>query len=75
MRKWLKEHDENEIIVVTHGGTANPPFLAKVHTRVGFLLYLVQEVKGFENSECRSYTFADCEEPVLIPLSDETFNG
>lgn len=37
----------------------------------GFLLYLVLEIKGFENAECRSYTFADCEEAILIPLEDE----
>ena len=31
-------------------------------------MYLVEEIKGFENAEYRSYTFADCEEAVLIPL-------
>jgi hypothetical protein len=36
----------------------------------GFLLYLVEEVKGFENAECRSYTFSDCDEAVLIPLPE-----
>jgi len=43
----------------------------------GFLLYLVQEIKGFENAECRSYTFADCEEAILIPLEEDkrTMNG
>jgi broad specificity phosphatase PhoE len=56
MRRWLKDHKENEIIVVTHGG---------------FLLYLVQEIKGFENAECRSYTFADCEEAILVPLEEK----
>ena len=38
----------------------------------GFLLYLVQEIKGFGNAGCRSYTFADCEEAILIPLSEES---
>lgn len=30
---------------------------------------MVEEIKGFENAEYRSYTFADCEEAVLIPLA------
>ena len=38
---------------------------------IGFLLYLVEEIKGFENAEHRSYTFADTEEAVLIPLQAE----
>jgi len=38
----------------------------------GFLLYLVQEIKGFDNAECRSYTFADCEEAILIPASEKS---
>ena len=29
---------------------------------------MVEEIKGFENAEYRSYTFADSEEAVLIPL-------
>lgn len=33
-------------------------------------MYLVQEIKGFKNAECRSYTFVDCDEAILIPLSD-----
>jgi hypothetical protein len=68
MRKWLKERPENEIIVLTHGGIHRSLPCTQV---VGFLLYLVQEVKGFDNGECRTYTFADCEEPVLIPYSHE----
>jgi hypothetical protein len=38
----------------------------------GFLLYLVEEVKGFENAECRSYTFANGNEAVLIPLPTQS---
>jgi hypothetical protein len=37
----------------------------------GFLLYLIQEIKGFSNAECRSYTFADCDEAILIPLEED----
>ena len=32
---------------------------------------MVEEIKGFENAEYRSYTFADSEEAVLIPLETE----
>ena len=38
----------------------------------GFLLYLLQETKGFENGECHTYTFVDCDEAILVRLSDET---
>lgn len=69
MRKWLKEREENEIIVVTHGGTF---YEILELTYVGFLLCLVEEIKGFENGECRSYTFADCEEAILIPYPQGT---
>ena len=36
----------------------------------GFLLYLVEEIRGFENIEMRTYTFADSEEAILIPLEE-----
>lgn len=32
----------------------------------------MEEIKGFENAEYRSYTFADCEEAVLIPLEADS---
>lgn len=31
----------------------------------------MEEIKGFENAEYRSYTFADSEEAVLIRLETE----
>ena len=67
MRKWLKDRDEEEIVVVTHGGIKS----SRKCTEEGFLLYLVQEVRGFENMELRTYTFSDCEEAILIPLEDK----
>lgn len=36
----------------------------------GFLLYLVEEIRGFENIEMRTYTFADSDEAILIPLEE-----
>jgi len=33
-------------------------------------MYLVQEIQGFENAECRTYTFADTEEAILIPVEE-----
>jgi len=33
-------------------------------------MYLVQEIQGFENTECRTYTFADTDEAILIPLEE-----
>jgi hypothetical protein len=33
-------------------------------------MYLVQEIQGFENAECRTYTFADTEEAILIPIEE-----
>lgn len=65
MRKWLRDRPENDIIVVTHGGDF-PGFVGLI---VGFLLYLVQEIRGFKNAECRTYTFADCDEAILVALS------
>jgi len=66
MRQWLKEQEENEIIVVTHGGMVHCSAMF-LHV-LGFLMYLVQEIQGFENTECRTYTFADTDEAILIPL-------
>jgi hypothetical protein len=45
--------------------------LPRVVIDKGFLLYLVEEVKGYENAECRSYTFADGDEAILIPLPED----
>lgn len=33
-------------------------------------MYLVQEIQGFENAECRTYTFADTDEAILIPIEE-----
>ena len=68
MRRWLKDHPADEIIVVTHAGA----YFGVVDGLItGFLLCLVQEIRGFENAECRSYTFAEAEEAILVPLSKE----
>jgi hypothetical protein len=42
---------------------------------VGFLSCLVEEVRGFRNTECRTYTFEECEEAILIPWEEKRVSG